>query len=99
MSDKWTFSPQKGVPGHCFVAQVWRNGIACLEVEPTDDPDEASGIAERVCEAMNGLGDIKAKAVAFAKDLAANFDHEGRDECYRCCRVCAAERFLKSIGE
>ncbi len=33
----------------------------------------------------------------FAKDVATNYDHEGKDECYRSCRVCAAEKVIGQV--
>lgn len=33
----------------------------------------------------------------FAKDVATNYDHEGRDECYGSCRRCAAEAVIREV--
>lgn len=41
----WSFSPQKGKPGHCHMAQVWNSGgWALAQIEPT--PDEAVATAD-----------------------------------------------------
>lgn len=60
----FTSTPQDGTPGHCSVAQVWNaNGEPVANVEPTDDKDVATKIAEiiamalnRVCERCEGNG-------------------------------------------
>ena len=44
-SGPWSFSPQKGKPGHCHMAQVWNSaGDALAQIEPT--PDEAVATAD-----------------------------------------------------
>lgn len=41
----FNFSPQKGKPGHCMVAQVWdERGNTLAEVEPSADPAYATMI-------------------------------------------------------
>ncbi len=40
-----TFSPQKGTPGHCMVAQVWKDGKNLAEIVPTEDESEATQYA------------------------------------------------------
>ena len=82
-----TFSEQKGPPGHCFGAQVWGpDGQSVAVIESTDDPANATSFAR--------LFALSPRLLAFARDIATNYDHEGRDECYRGCRVCAAEELL-----
>lgn len=42
----FNFSPQKGKPGHCTVAQVWdERGNNLAEIEPSADPAYATMIA------------------------------------------------------
>lgn len=39
----WSSSPQKGIPNHCFQAQVWGpDGKSLALIEPTEDENEAS---------------------------------------------------------
>lgn len=64
---KWTFSGQNGVPGHCMVAQVWKDGLACIEVEPTVDPAEATETARQVAQAMNHFQSMLAEVELFCE--------------------------------
>lgn len=42
----WSYSPQKGKPGHCLMAQVWGlDGTSLACIEPTEDENEASATA------------------------------------------------------
>lgn len=51
---EYSFSKQKGSVGHCFQAQVFRpDGFSLCNINPTDDENEASKIAEIICEAFN----------------------------------------------
>lgn len=52
---KLTYSSQKGTPGHCMVAQVWADGRNAAEIEPTDDPDEATAMARMFAAAPDLL--------------------------------------------
>lgn len=48
----WTFSAQRGTPGHCFQAQVWDNTghtLACIE--PTEHQNEATANARLIAVA------------------------------------------------
>lgn len=48
----WSSSPQNGIPGHCFVAQVWRPDDKSLaRIEPTEPPEEASANARLIAAA------------------------------------------------
>jgi hypothetical protein len=47
--------------------------------------------AEKECDRLR---DENEKLRKFARNIATNYDHEGRDECYHSCRVCAAEEAL-----
>lgn len=38
-----------------------------------------------------------AALLAFAKDIATNYDHEGRDSCNLGCRVCQAQIVLCEV--
>jgi hypothetical protein len=56
----WTYSPQKGTPGHCFQAQVWGpDGETVLALEPTSDPAVATERARRICATWNALCGLK----------------------------------------
>ena len=51
---KYTCSRQKGTKGHCFQAQVFRpDGTSLCAIEPTDDENEASNMAEFICKGLN----------------------------------------------
>jgi hypothetical protein len=42
----WAFSPQRGKPGHCFQAQVWRpDGESLADMDATPTEGEASANA------------------------------------------------------
>lgn len=50
----WRACPQEGVPGHCFVAQVFdATGRNVVQIDPTDDPSVATSIAAKIAEAVN----------------------------------------------
>lgn len=48
-------TPQKGVPGHCYAAQVFKNGIAFLTIDPTPDEMEATRSANHVANCLNRI--------------------------------------------
>ena len=49
---KWTYSAQKGTPGHCFQAQVWDEKDQSIAViESTKNPEDATAIAKLMSEA------------------------------------------------
>lgn len=51
---KYEYSEQKGVPNHCFCAQVFKpDGKSLLTIEPTDNPEEATMIAKIIADALN----------------------------------------------
>ena len=51
---KYTCSRQRGTKGHCFQAQVFRpDGTSLCAIEPTDDENEASNMAEFICKGLN----------------------------------------------
>jgi hypothetical protein len=52
---KYTASKQKGKPGHCHMAQVFKDGKAFVAVEPTVDEKEASQTAEQIAAYFNSL--------------------------------------------
>jgi hypothetical protein len=52
---KYEFSEQKGKPGHCFAAQVFKNGKAFITLEPTEDEREASQLARTIAIELNSL--------------------------------------------
>lgn len=50
---RYTASPQKGIPGHCYQAQIFKDGKAFLAIEPTEDENEATKYAENLAEFLN----------------------------------------------
>lgn len=48
-------TPQKGVPGHCYAAQVFKKGIAFLTIDPTPDEMEATRYANHVANCLNRI--------------------------------------------
>ena len=49
----YTFRPQEGKPGHCLLAEVFDPwGRSVLTVESTDDPEQATRIADICCTAL-----------------------------------------------
>jgi hypothetical protein len=58
-------SKQKGKPGHCYAAQVFdKAGKSLLVIEPTDDENDASTLAESIADFLNG----RAESPSGAKD-------------------------------
>lgn len=54
MCKKYEYSEQKGIPNHCFCAQVFKpDGNSLLTVEPTDNPEDATKIAKFICDVLN----------------------------------------------
>ncbi len=56
---KWESSRQKGVPGHCYQAQVFVDGISMACIEPTDQEEEASANALLISKAPEMLEMLK----------------------------------------
>lgn len=49
---EWTFSPMKGEPGHCFVAQVWDvEGNSLATVDSRYGEEESTAIAKLIASA------------------------------------------------
>ncbi len=88
MKDQWTFSPQKGKPGHCFVAQVWdEHGASLAVIEPTENPAVATERARLLA--------VAPRLLRFVREMISGYDHNGSgDSCYPSCRVCEAEKVL-----
>lgn len=82
---KWTFSGQNGVPGHCMVAQVWKDGRACIEVEPTVDPAEATETARQVAHSLTHCPLLLAacERMWMAKHLSEVADNQSDDRIAR----------------
>lgn len=55
---EFSFSPQKGIKGHCFIAQVWSSlqENAVVNVESTNSEEEANANAELITDAFNVIG-------------------------------------------
>lgn len=51
----YSASPQKGIPGHCYQAQIFKNGKAFLSIEPTEDEKEATQYASEIAEFLNKI--------------------------------------------
>jgi hypothetical protein len=48
----WSCSEQRGIPGHCMVAQIWDSqGNALASVEPSVDQDQATATARLIAAA------------------------------------------------
>lgn len=80
----WAYSAQKGVPGHCYVAQVFEDdeGPSLLTIDPTPDEDVASRVASWIARCsppgVSALLDIiEAQAAELAEARAAR-DEAGR---------------------
>jgi hypothetical protein len=84
---KYTFSPQKGAPGHCFVAQVWKpDGTSLVEIESTEDPEEATATARLIADALNAresgsvaemVEALRAAELALSEFVASDCAHCG----------------------
>ena len=57
---EWTYSGQKGIPGHCHMAQVWANGKNLAEIEPTENEEEATANARLMAAAPDMLEALRA---------------------------------------
>lgn len=56
----WESAPQKGIPGHCTMAQVFdKEGKALIAIEPRIKQDEATDIAKLVAAAPELLEALK----------------------------------------
>ena len=54
----FTYSPQRGKPGHCFIAQVWGPaGESVASFDSTDDPAVASGRAAALAALLSAAPD------------------------------------------
>jgi hypothetical protein len=50
--EPWSYSEQRGSPGHCTLAQVWDSyGNSLAVIEATDDEREATAIARLMAAA------------------------------------------------
>lgn len=55
-SERFASSGQSGLPGHCYVAQVWdENGSSVAEITPNNDPAIATRLAELFADSLNVL--------------------------------------------
>lgn len=53
--EQYEASKQKGKPGHCFAAQVFdKAGKSLIMIEPTEDENVASALAESIAVFLNG---------------------------------------------
>lgn len=53
-AEEYSFSPQVGVPRHCSMAQVWYpNGKNLACIEPTENPEAATRMAEKISDLLN----------------------------------------------
>jgi hypothetical protein len=93
----WTFDRQKGVPGHCFMAQVWGpDGAALAQIEPTDDPRDASAIAAFVAHSANAHDSLVAALRDVAEDVCGMLcpsawrTEDGRPPCHPKCQAIRA---------
>jgi hypothetical protein len=54
--EPWGHAPQDGLPGHCHMAQVFEaEGRAVADIEPTDDPEQASRTADFIAHAREDI--------------------------------------------
>lgn len=77
---KLTYSPQKGTPGHCMVAQVWADGLNAAEIVPTADPEEATAMARMFASSPDLLAACEAIQAAMSKYGAQLSNLFGHDE-------------------
>ncbi len=93
----WTYDPQDGVPGHCYMAQVWDPGGRPLTtVEPTVNPNEACASVELIALARTLLpAMVRALGVA-QRDLQemAEIEYQG---CYSVRRATDCLSEIESI--
>jgi len=60
----WSFSPQKGTRGHCYMAQVWGpDGNNLATIESTQDAEEATANARLISAAPDLLEAAKHAAM------------------------------------
>lgn len=50
---EYTATKQKGKPGHCYQAQVFKDGKAFINIEPTKDESEATATAIHIASLLN----------------------------------------------
>jgi len=56
----WTFDPQKGPPGQCFVAQVWDpDGSPLASIETRPNPEEATANARLIAAAGTSAQEVQ----------------------------------------
>ena len=53
---EWKYSNQKGHPGHCYLAQIWKpDGKSLATIESTHKEEEANANAKLIADAPNLL--------------------------------------------
>jgi len=53
--EEWTADGQRGKPGHCAMAQVFGPEQSRMVIDPTEDPAEATAIAEFIAHARTDI--------------------------------------------
>jgi hypothetical protein len=78
----WSFSPMKGKPGHCFVAQVWDADGNSLAGIDADCGERAANARVALIAAAPDLYEAAASAVetirAVANEIGDEFKHSAR---------------------
>lgn len=76
------YSSQKGVPGHCFVAQVWDDGgNSIAEIGSTDNPEVANSRARLFAASPDLLAACKSARSLLHKMGGTNYDPEYTELC------------------
>lgn len=95
----FNFSPQKGKPGHCMVAQVWdERGNNLAEVEPSADPAYATMICRLFAKSpllVTLVEQLISTAPSSSRDHDFNFDQQAWDQACATAQELIAE--LRSV--
>jgi hypothetical protein len=99
---RYSYAKQKGTPGNCWVAQVWEDGEAFVEVWPTQDPKVASERAEQLARMLHSHGALLAAARAMFAELYREYGNAVRNGYFPAMRPVlerGADAIAKATGE
>ena len=77
--EMYSYSPQKGTVGHCYAAQVFKEGKAFIMIEPTINEEEASNTAKRITSLLNSKVESPSEEGKFDPHLVCVPAHKKRN--------------------
>lgn len=81
--DRYKATAQKGTPGHCYAAQVFKDGKAFLMIEPTENEIDATRDANHVANCLNRIEvtRLQAENKRLRDALEGLIDQIGNEHC------------------